>query len=90
MKILYISNSTIPSKTANSINVMKMCQAFSENNHEVTLLAPDKKNEYQKEVVNIYEYYGVKKKFSYKKTLVSRYKRRSFFLCFIYLFFSLF
>ena len=48
MKILYISNSIIPSKTANSINVMKMCQAFSENDHEVTLLAPDRKNEYEK------------------------------------------
>ena len=66
MKILYISNSIIPSKTANSINVMKMCQAFSENDHEVTLLAPDRKNEYEKKVNDIYEYYGIKK-FSYKK-----------------------
>ena len=43
MKILYISNSIIPSRTANSIHVMKMCQAFADNGHEVILLAPDKK-----------------------------------------------
>ena len=39
MNILYISNSIIPSRTANSIHVMKMCQAFADNGHEVTLLA---------------------------------------------------
>jgi hypothetical protein len=43
MKILYISNSTIPSRTANSIHVIKMCHAFADNGHEVILLAPDKK-----------------------------------------------
>ena len=91
MKILYISNSTIPSKTANSINVMKMCQAFSENNHEVTLLAPDKKNEYQKEVVNIYEYYGVKKNFLIKKLWYPDIKGGVFFYAlsiFFFLFFK--
>mgnify|MGYP001195289087 FL=1 len=48
MKILYISNSIIPSRTANSIHVMKMCQAFADNGHEVILLAPDKKKKYEK------------------------------------------
>ena len=48
MRILYISKSIIPSRTANSINVMKMCQAFAENGHEVVLLAPNLKNKYEK------------------------------------------
>lgn len=39
MKIVYISSSTIPSQAANSIHVMKMCQAFSRNGHQVTLIA---------------------------------------------------
>lgn len=39
MKIAYISNSIIPSRYANSVQVMKMCQAFAVNGHEVTLLA---------------------------------------------------
>ena len=67
MRILYISKSIIPSRTANSIHVMKMCQAFSDNGHEIVLLAPDQKNQYEKSVDNIYEYYGVKKNFVIKK-----------------------
>ena len=43
MRILYISNSIIPSRTANSIHVMKMCQAMADNGHEVILIAPNQK-----------------------------------------------
>lgn len=67
MRIVYISNSTIPSRTANSIHVMKMCQAFSNNGHEVVLLAPDNKDKYENEIGNIYEFYGVIKNFKIKK-----------------------
>lgn len=64
MKIVYISNSIIPSRTANSIHVMKMCQAFFENGHEVILFAPDRLEEYETDVDDIYKYYGVKNCFS--------------------------
>ena len=67
MKILYISKSIIPSRTANSINVMKMCQAFADNGHEVVLLAPNIESKYEKDVNDIYEYYGVRKNFKIKK-----------------------
>lgn len=67
MKLIYISNSIIPSRTANSIHVMKMCQAFADNGHEVVLLAPDRKKKYEKNIVDIYEFYGVKKNFDIKK-----------------------
>lgn len=67
MKILYISNSSIPSKMTNSINVIKMCQAFADNGHEVTLLAPNIKNEYEKKIIDPYDFYGVKKNFKIKK-----------------------
>jgi glycosyltransferase involved in cell wall biosynthesis len=43
---------------------MKMCQAFSRNGHEVTLLAPDAKGEYECEVEDIYDYYGINKSFT--------------------------
>jgi glycosyltransferase involved in cell wall biosynthesis len=59
MKIVYISNSIIPSRTANSIHVMKMCQALVQNGHEVVLLAPDRYKEYEENIDDIYEYYGV-------------------------------
>ncbi len=40
MKIALISNSTIPSTTANSIQVMKVCQAYSQLGAEVKLFVP--------------------------------------------------
>ncbi len=39
MRIAYLSASSIPSRTANSVHVMKMCQAFARLGHEVTLHA---------------------------------------------------
>lgn len=33
MKIVYLSASSIPSRTANSIHVMRMCAAFAKNGH---------------------------------------------------------
>jgi glycosyltransferase involved in cell wall biosynthesis len=67
MKILYISNSIIPSRTANSIHVMKMCQAFADNGHQVVLLAPNNKSKYEKGVDDVFDYYGVRKNFKIKK-----------------------
>ena len=67
MRILYISKSIIPSRSANSIHVMKMCQALSNNGHEVILLAPKIKRKYEKGIPDVYEYYGVKKNFEIKK-----------------------
>jgi len=67
MKILYISKSNIPSRSANSIHVIKMCQAFSDNGHEVVMLAPNIKKKFDSSTEDIYKYYGVKKNFVIKK-----------------------
>ena len=40
MRIVCISASQVPSDTANSIQVMKVCQAFAQLGHVVTLLVP--------------------------------------------------
>ncbi|MGJ0366246.1 glycosyltransferase [Aliarcobacter cryaerophilus] len=64
MKIVYISNSIIPSRNANSVHVMNMCQAFAKNGHSVVLLAPNHK--FLDKTVNIYDYYGVEKIFEIK------------------------
>jgi len=40
MRIIYISAGEIPSNKANSIQVMKVCQAFARQGHDVTLLSP--------------------------------------------------
>ena len=66
-RIVYASKSIMPSRTANSIHVMKMCQAFADNGHEVVLLAPNIPSKYEKGVEDVYEYYGVRKNFEIKK-----------------------
>ena len=40
MKIAYVSAAVIPSWTANSVQVMKVCQALLQNGEEVTLYVP--------------------------------------------------
>ena len=44
MNIVAIAGSTIPSDTANSLQVMKACQALVQLGHQVTLLVPGIKN----------------------------------------------
>jgi glycosyltransferase involved in cell wall biosynthesis len=39
MRILYLSGAAIPSTSANSVQVMKMCQALAANGHEARLVA---------------------------------------------------
>jgi len=63
MRLVYLSSSIIPSRTANSIHVMKMCQAFAKNGHEVVLLTPDHKG-VEPGVDDIFAYYGVEEHFS--------------------------
>ena len=67
MKLFYLSNSKIPSREANSIHVMKMCQAFTELGHEVTLLAPDVKVGIEPDVDDVYGFYGIKSNFKLRK-----------------------
>lgn len=67
MKIIYLANSFIPSRTANSIHVMKMCQALAKIGHEVKLVTFDSKEDEENGVESVYDYYGVSSCFSVKK-----------------------
>jgi glycosyltransferase involved in cell wall biosynthesis len=40
MRIAYLSSATLPSASANSLQVMKMCQAFVQEGHEAHLILP--------------------------------------------------
>ena len=40
MKIAYLSSAAVPSNSAHSLQVMKMCQAMQQEGHAVTLLLP--------------------------------------------------
>ena len=59
MNIAAIAGSTIPSDTANSLQVMKACQALLQLGHEVTLFVPGSKNS----AVNLQMHYGLQTRF---------------------------
>jgi glycosyltransferase involved in cell wall biosynthesis len=60
MNIVAIAGSTIPSDTANSIQVMKACSALAQLGHELTLLVPGNR---PSEVVNLKLHYGLQTDF---------------------------
>jgi glycosyltransferase involved in cell wall biosynthesis len=67
MKIFYFSHSVIPSRTANSIHVMKMCAAFAKNGHAVTLFSHADKKHYEPGVHNVFDFYGVPQEFKLRR-----------------------
>ena len=67
MKLAYLSNSIIPSREANSVHVMKMCQAFAKLGHNVTLVAPAVKDGIEPDVTNLFAFYGVQQSFELRK-----------------------
>lgn len=67
MKIAYLSSSTLPSRAANSMHVMRMCQAFSRLGHEVTLVAPNKATAGDASEPGVHAFYGVESSFAIQK-----------------------
>jgi len=69
-KVCYIADSPIPSRRANSIQIMKMCDAFARKGLQVELLLPaqsiSKGCDFEK-VHNIWHFYGIKNRFNIKK-----------------------
>ena len=60
MRICYLSNNDMPSKMANSIQTIKMCEAFTKNYNNVLLICPNS----HKIKTSVFKFYDVKKKFS--------------------------
>lgn len=83
MKIVYISSSKIPSRYANSVHVMKMCQAFAKNGHKVILLAPDDPDARGVDLKDIYNYYGVDKVFELIKIFLLPIKGKGYLYSFL-------
>jgi len=57
MKICYLANTAIPSTNASAIQIVKMCEAFSELKNQVTLITANSSSG------NIFNFYNVKTKF---------------------------
>jgi len=60
MNIVAIAGSTIPSDTANSLQVMKACSALVQSGHELTLIVPDNR---KSGLVNLKSHYGLQTEF---------------------------
>ena len=63
MKIFYLSSSTIPSNKANSIQVMKMCDAFTNLGNEVFLFSKSEEDCLNNDFDSIKKYYNIKNSF---------------------------
>jgi len=78
VKIVYVSGSVIPSRTANGIQVMRMCEAFAEAGHDVTLIAPHIPARYEQGVDDAYAFYGVAPTFRLRKIWWPRFKGKRY------------
>ncbi|MAH97817.1 MAG: hypothetical protein CMA12_00500 [Euryarchaeota archaeon] len=63
MKILYISQSVIPSRSANSVHVMKMCSSLAKQNNKVDLFCYNIKSDVEKNILNHFKFYNVEANF---------------------------
>lgn len=59
MRLAYICSSTIPSRSANSIHVMKMCQALQQEGYQTKLLAPQRLMLANDTRLDLWYHYGV-------------------------------
>lgn len=66
-RIVYLSNADIPSQSASSVHVMKMCEAFKQNGVDITLLIPNHYNREKYADADVYEVYGVAERFPIKR-----------------------
>lgn len=63
MHLCYVADTQIPSRTANSVHVMKMCQAYRRLGHRVTLLVPGWRRGIEQGVDDVFAYYGLTERF---------------------------
>lgn len=65
MKIVYVAQSFVPSRRANSIHVMNICSALAKMGHEVIILLPKMEND--EDQSKIFEFYGLEPDFKIEK-----------------------
>lgn len=63
MKITYVSVNMVPSRTADSIHTMKMCQAFVQEGHDLELIVPRHGDRPFKITDDLWDYYGLNTEF---------------------------
>ena len=67
MRIFYISTSFIPSRTANSVHVLKQCDALCAEGHSVELVLPSRKKSAEMDLDAVWQSYGLRNQFGIAK-----------------------
>lgn len=75
MKIVYVAQSIVPSRRANSIHVMNICSELAKIGHDVTILLPKVENDENQ--AEIFEFYGVEPNFKIKKLFFPMFKGKT-------------
>jgi glycosyltransferase involved in cell wall biosynthesis len=57
MKLVYLAQTGLFDEWAHTVQILKMCEAFAENNIEVVLVAPNRKDQTNK---TVFDLYGIK------------------------------
>lgn len=64
MRILYLSTALVPSRTANSVNILKSCEALAALGHDVALVVPRARAaDLEPGVADVFAYYGIRPSF---------------------------
>ncbi|HEC30650.1 MAG TPA: hypothetical protein ENI66_01385, partial [Candidatus Yonathbacteria bacterium] len=63
-KIVYVTNTRLPTEKAHGLAMMKLCEAFANVGHEVDVIAPYM---WRKSGGDVFKYYGAKKNFKISK-----------------------
>jgi len=77
MKIIYIANARIPTEKAHGWQIMKMCEAFSNNGADLELILPFRINTDELKKIDPFDYYKVNKNF--KITIIKSFDPRFLF-----------
>jgi len=67
LRILYLSQSYVPSRVANAVHVMNMCHAIGERRHDVTLVTKANAGRQEASDLNDFDFYGLQANFEIVK-----------------------
>lgn len=67
MRVHYVVDSQVPSRTANSVHVMRMCEAYSKLGHRVTLQVPRWRQGIERSVEDPFRFYGLRARFAIRR-----------------------
>ena len=77
MIVTYINYAKVPSREANSVHIMKMCQAFQQEGHETTLIVPEPDERSAEESTDLWEHYGISTPFRLQRIQLAENRRAS-------------